>query len=120
MACGIKSVCMKSNIFVWLLSVALGLLAPVSARAATLFVYDSTGAHFLGTGVQSAGIAFGPSGEVLDIVDTAGTLRQFDSSGTHVLGGGIQSADVAFGPQGQVLAIVFSSGELFQFDAFGG
>lgn len=77
------------------------------------------GAHQLGTGILSAGISFGPSGEVLEVVDTAGSLTQFDSTGSHLLGSGVQSADVASGPLGQVLAVVFTSGDLFQFDAMG-
>lgn len=60
---------------------------------ATLIQIDSTGTHELGSGVQSADTAFGPSGQVLDVVGPDGTLTQIDAAGPHVLLTGVQSAD---------------------------
>jgi hypothetical protein len=67
----------------------------------------------------SVSVAFGPFGEVLEVVFPDGTLEQVDSSGTHVLGGGVRSASVAFGPAGEVFEVVFPDGTLEQVDAFG-
>jgi WD40 repeat protein len=64
-------------------------------------------------------VAFGPLGEVVEVVNADGTLRQFDASGVHVLGSGVRSASVAFGPTGEVLLVTFQNGTLTQFDATG-
>src|SRR5947208_452166 len=69
--------------------------------------FDSSGAHVLGSGTLDAAVAFGPTGQVLEVVTTGGVLTQFDSSGAHVLfGSGVEGVGVAFGPTGQVLEIV--------------
>src|SRR5262249_39362688 len=60
-------------------------------------------------------VAFGPQGEVAEVVRADGTLIQFDAFGAHVLGGGVRSASVAFGPFGEMLLITFQSGTLTQF-----
>jgi elongation factor P hydroxylase/preprotein translocase subunit SecB len=67
----------------------------------------------------SVSVAFGPFGEVVEVVNSAGVLTQFDAAGAHVLGGGVRSASVAFGPQGEVLEVVSLAGILTQFDAAG-
>jgi hypothetical protein len=67
----------------------------------------------------SVSAAFGPAGEVLELVSSAGVLTQFDATGAHVLGGGVRSASVAFGPNGEVLEIVTLGGALTQFDSTG-
>jgi hypothetical protein len=65
-------------------------------------------------------VAFGPFGEVVEIVNSAGVLTQFDAAGAHQLGnGGVRSASVAFGPLGEVLEVVSTDGFLTQFDASG-
>jgi Calx-beta domain len=65
-------------------------------------------------------VAFGPAGEVLELVNSAGVLTQFDAAGAHQLGGaGVRSASVAFGPGGEVLEVVTTTGVLTQFDASG-
>ena len=79
-----------------------------TAVAGTLTQFDATGAHVLGGGVQAVGVAFGPAGQVLEVVSVGGTLTQFDATGGHVLFGGVQDVGVAFGPAGQVLEVVFS------------
>jgi hypothetical protein len=68
----------------------------------------------------SASVAFGPSGEVVEVLSTAGVLTQFDSTGAHQLGGaGVQSAGGAFLANSEVLDIIFSNDALDQFDVFG-
>jgi hypothetical protein len=71
-------------------------------------------------GVQSASVAFGSTGDVLEVVTTAGVLTQFDFTGAHQLGGsGVESAGAAFTSNSLVLDIIFSDGTLDQFDASG-
>jgi hypothetical protein len=67
----------------------------------------------------SVSVAFGPIGEVLELVNSVGVLTQFDAAGAHVLGGGVRSASVAFGPTGEVLEVVSLGGVLTQFDSTG-
>jgi elongation factor P hydroxylase len=67
----------------------------------------------------SVSVAFGPIGEVIELVNSAGVLTQFDAAGAHVLGGGVRSASVAFGPTGEVLEVVTLGGVLTQFDSTG-
>jgi hypothetical protein len=67
----------------------------------------------------SVSVAFGPAGEVLEVVSSAGVLTQYDASGAHVLGGGVRFASVAFGPAGEELLVTFLDGRLVQFDAGG-
>jgi Right handed beta helix region len=65
-------------------------------------------------------VAFGPLGEVIELVNSAGVLTQFDGAGAHQLGnGGVRSASIAFGPNGYVLEVVSTAGILTQFDATG-
>jgi hypothetical protein len=64
-------------------------------------------------------VAFGPAGEVVEVVSATGALTQLDASGAHVLGSGIRSASAAFGPKGEVLLLTFQNGALVQFDASG-
>src|SRR5262249_8384535 len=59
----------------------------------------------------SVSVAFGPGGEVMEVVNAAGVLMQLDAFGAHVLGGGARAASVAFGPFGEVLLITYQSGE---------
>src|SRR4051794_40899430 len=77
-----------------------------SATPGTLIQTSASGSQVLGTNVLSVGVAFGPTGEVLVVVDGAGNLIQLDSNGSHVLGNQVQAASVAFGPSGEVLAVV--------------
>src|SRR5262249_9671722 len=67
----------------------------------------------------SASVAFGPAGEVIEVVSATGFLTQFDAAGVHPLVGGVRSASVAFGPAGEVLLITMLSGALLQADASG-
>jgi hypothetical protein len=64
-------------------------------------------------------VAFGPGGEVVEVVNFEGVLTQFSAAGAQVLGGGVRTASVAFGPSGEVLEIVGLNGVLTQFDASG-
>ena len=75
----------------------------------------------LGTsGVQSVSVASGPTGQVLEIVNTVGGLTQFDAAGVHLLSGsGVSSACAAYSANSLVLDIIFSDGSLDQFDASG-
>src|SRR5207244_3386220 len=57
-------------------------------------------------------VAFGPAGEVVDVVSSDGVLTQYDAFGTHVLGGGVRFASLAFGPSGAVMEVVALSGVL--------
>jgi uncharacterized repeat protein (TIGR01451 family) len=92
---------------------------PALLTGGTLVQFDASGTHALGSGVHSASVAFGPAGEVLEVVTTDGNVTQFDATGAHPLGGGVQSASAAFGPAGEVLEVVFTNGTLVQYDAFG-
>jgi hypothetical protein len=67
----------------------------------------------------SVSVAFGPFGEVVELVSPNGILTQFDIFGAHVLGGGVRSASVAFGPPGEELLVTFQNGALTLFDAAG-
>ncbi len=67
----------------------------------------------------SVSVAFGPFGEVLEVVGSDGTLTQFDAFGAHTLLGGVRSASVLFGPLGEVLLVVGQDGTLTQYDALG-
>jgi hypothetical protein len=66
--------------------------------------------------IESA--AFGPKGEVIDVVLPNGILLQFDNTGVHVLAFGVLSVDVAFNHGKEVLEVVFAPGILIQFDKF--
>jgi hypothetical protein len=71
------------------------------------------------TNPPSVSVAFGPAGEVIELVNSAGVLTQFSAAGAQVLGGGVRSASVAFGPNGEVLEVVTLGGVLTQFDSTG-
>jgi hypothetical protein len=85
----------------------------------TLTQIDRTGAHVVGGGVRSAGVAFQGNHEVLLVTYADGTLVQFDSGGAHVVGGGVRSAGVAFQGNREVIDLVTQDGELLQFDPSG-
>jgi hypothetical protein len=72
-----------------------------------------------GTGRGFVGSAFGPFGQVVEVVSPDGTLTQFDAFGAHVLGGGVRSASVAFGPAGLELLVTSADGTLTRFSAAG-
>ena len=95
-----------------------GVREAVSADG-VLTQYDAFGAHALFKGVRSASVAFGPRGEVLDVVFQDGTLTQYDAKGAHALFGGVVAAQVGFGATGEVLDVVFSNSHALQVDAFG-
>jgi hypothetical protein len=64
----------------------------------------------------SVSVAFGPSGAVVELVNSEGVLTQFDASGAHQLGnGGVRYAGIAYGPNGAVLEVVGLNGVLTQF-----
>jgi hypothetical protein len=68
----------------------------------------------------SVSVAFGPAGEVLEVVSPSGVLTQYSAAGAQVLGGGVRSASVAFDPSGsEVLLVTFQDGTLMQFNADG-
>jgi hypothetical protein len=67
----------------------------------------------------SVSVAFGPFGEVVELVSSGGMLTQVDALGAHVLGGGVRAASVAFYGGTEVLLVTYQSGALAQFDAFG-
>ncbi|QJW97425.1 beta strand repeat-containing protein [Frigoriglobus tundricola] len=64
-------------------------------------------------------VAFGPLGEVLEVVDSAGVLTQYDATGAHVISGGVRGASVAFEPTGEVLLVTFRTGALVRYDPTG-
>jgi hypothetical protein len=67
----------------------------------------------------SVSVAFGPAGEVMEVVNAQGVLTQFDASGAHTVGGGVRAASVAFGPAGWTLLVTYQNGTLEQYDASG-
>jgi hypothetical protein len=67
----------------------------------------------------SVSVAFGPAGEVVEVVYSNGNLFQFDVAGAHYLGGGVRSASVAFYGGSEVLLLTYQGGVLYQFDAGG-
>jgi hypothetical protein len=67
----------------------------------------------------SVSVAFGPFGQVVELVSSAGMLTQVDALGAHVLGGGVRAASVSFYAGSEVLLVTYQSGALAQFDAFG-
>ena len=75
--------------------------------------------HLLRGGVHSASAAFGPAGELLDVVTTDGVLLGFDASGGRALASGVLSVAVTFGPAGEVTLVLFRNGSLVGFDALG-
>jgi hypothetical protein len=92
----------------------------VAFTSGALVQFDATGINqLLPSGAQSVGTAFGPQGQVLEVVTDDGNLTQYDALGTQRLGSGVRSAGVAFGPLGEVLDVAFTSGALVQFDATG-
>jgi hypothetical protein len=66
----------------------------------------------------SASVAFGPAGEVMEVV-AGGTLLQTDRTGAHVVAGGVLSAAAAFQGDREVLLVTFTDGTLVQFDSGG-
>src|SRR5262249_8451893 len=68
---------------------------------------------------QSVSVAFGPAGEVREVVTSAGELTQLDASGAHPLTSNVRTASVAFAPFGEVLLITTMDGALIQADATG-
>src|SRR5438876_481182 len=103
------------------LASVLGLVIAIQgqARAGFLALFDAAGAHPLGSGVRSASVAFGPTGEVLLVTLDSGVLTQFDAFGSRTLGSGVLSADVSFGPAGEVVLVTSDGGVLTRFDATG-
>jgi hypothetical protein len=67
----------------------------------------------------SVSVAIGPSGEVWEVVNSAGVLTQFDASGAHMIGGGARAASVAFVRGSEVLLVTMQNGALVQSDASG-
>ncbi len=107
--------------------VALGATLDLNGFSATLGsltgagnVAVPDGSHpILPGGVISVAVAFGPSGEVLEVVTNDGVLEQIDATGAHTLANNARSAAVAFGPAGEVLEVIGQNGSLTQFDAAG-
>ena len=98
---------MKNWLIGAIVAILFATLEAANAGAQELTLYDTAGAHPIGSDVQSVDVAFGPFGQVLEVVGTNGSLIQFDSGGGHLLfGTGVQSVDTAFGPSGQVLAVI--------------
>ncbi len=65
-------------------------------------------------------VAFGPFGEVVEVVNSVGALTQFDATGVHQLStAGVRDASIAFAAGGQVLLLTYTDGSLYQFDAAG-
>jgi hypothetical protein len=77
------------------------------------------GAYERAVPFTSVSVAFGPAGQVVEVVDSAGNLTQFDAAGTHYIGGGVRSASVAFYANSEVLLVTYQNGVLYQFDAGG-
>ena len=67
----------------------------------------------------SVSVAFGPNGEVLEVVGADGVLTQYDATGAHKLIGGVRDVSVAFGPRGEVFEVVGIDGVLTQYDSSG-
>jgi hypothetical protein len=69
---------------------------------------------------RTVSAAFGPTGLVVEVVNSAGVLTQYDARGAHVLSsGGVRDAGVAYGPAGPVMVVTYQTGALVQFDAAG-
>ena len=82
-------------------------------RNGNLTQFDSAGAHKLASGVRSASVAFGTSGEIMVLVNQVGQLIQVDTKGAHLLASGVMSADVALSGGQEVLEVVFlASGQV--------
>jgi hypothetical protein len=95
---------------------------PVSVQISHNLGYATTAtANFTATVNQapSVSVAFGPAGEVVEVVYSSGALYQFDAAGAHYIGGGVRSASVAFYAGGEVLLVTFPSGALVQYDSAG-
>jgi hypothetical protein len=61
-------------------------------------------------------VAFGPAGEVLELVNSAGFLTQVVNGVAQPLGnGGVRYASIAYGPNGAVVEVVGLNGVLTQF-----
>jgi hypothetical protein len=88
-------------------------------RNGNLTQFDGGGSHKLATGIRSASVVFGSSGEIMVLVNSAGQLIQIDSKGAHLLASGVLSADVSLSGGQEVLEVVFLGGLLFQFDSTG-
>src|SRR5437879_5076474 len=69
---------------------------PAPLTDGVLVQFDQGGEHPLLGNVQSASVAFGPNGQVLEVVTTDGQLTQLDAAGAHPLLTNVQSADTAF------------------------
>ena len=70
--------------------------------------------------MPSVSVAFGPAGEVTEVVGRDGVLTQFDATSTRILATNVRSASVAFTPGGQeIMVVVYGDGSLYQFDQFG-
>jgi uncharacterized repeat protein (TIGR01451 family) len=70
-------------------------------------------------GLASVSTTFGPAGEVVALVTSAGELVVVDAFGAHDLGGGVRAASVAFGPDGFNILLTSASGVLTLFNVFG-
>jgi uncharacterized repeat protein (TIGR01451 family) len=70
-------------------------------------------------GPASVSTAFGPDGQVIAVVTSAGHLLLYDAGGAHDMGGGVRAAGVAFGPDGLNILVTFADGTLTLFDAGG-
>ncbi|QJX00853.1 WD40 repeat domain-containing protein [Frigoriglobus tundricola] len=86
-------------------------------RVSTSYTLAVTAPPVVHTASVSA--AFGPNGEVLEVVGTDGVLTQYDSTGAHKLIGGVRDVSVAFGPRGEVFEVVGTDGVLTQYDSAG-
>ena len=89
-----------------------GLLVAAVSSAVALSI---SGVTVLSSGVRSASVAFGPSGQVVLVTYKSGILVRYDRSGARVLfAGGVQGASLAYGPLGEVLLVTTPAGALFR------
>ncbi len=102
------------------LSVLLNTPATITQAAAVGTIIESDSPPSPATLPPAVSVAFGPFGEVLEIVNSAGALTQVDATGAHQLSQfGVRDASIAFAAGREVLLLTYTDGSLYQFDAAG-
>ena len=89
-----------------------------------LYQFDSSGSHYLGGNVKSAGLAYDHDGnQVQDIVFTNGLAYQYDSTGVHYLGNNVESIAPYYNAldktSAETMMVVFTNHQLYKYDAGG-
>jgi hypothetical protein len=97
-------------------TITITVMVTDAVGAQTVSTYTLTGTALLPPSVSAA---FGPFGQVIELVNSQGVLTQVDAFGTLVVGGGVRAASVAFVNGSAVLLVTFQNGGLAQYDAAG-